>query len=149
MNKSSLLAEVEVKYKSLIAPSDRLKINSSKDVYDYLSNVWSDDIELFESVYVLLLNNANEVLGWRKISSGGSNSCFVDVKLVFHCALLHNCSNIIISHNHPSGSLKSSTADHVITEKIKAAGVIMDIPLLDHLIVTRFGYYSFLDEGLI
>jgi DNA repair protein RadC len=89
------------------------------------------------------------VLGIYPISRGGTTGTVVDVKLVFSVALKCNASSIIISHNHPSGNLNPSESDKVMTEKLRKAGDYLDIKLLDHIIVTKHGFFSFADEGLI
>jgi DNA repair protein RadC len=144
------IAEVELIYKSKVKPSERLKLTSSKDAADLLRNTWDENkIEFVEQFKVLLLNRANKVLGIIEISSGGVTGTVVDPKIVFVAALKANACNIIISHNHPSGNLKPSRQDEELTNKIKAAGQLLDIRLFDHVIVTSEGYFSFADEGLI
>lgn len=97
----------------------------------------------------MFLNRANKVLGILEASSGGISGTVADPRLVFVAALKANASNIIISHNHPSGNLNPSKADEELTQKIKQAGQLLDIKLFDHIIVTSEGYYSFADEGLM
>lgn len=144
------VAEIEVTYKSRIKPSDRPKISSSQDCYDVLKSVWSKDkIEYIEEFYVVLLNKANRVLGVSRISEGSMFSCIVDPKRVFQCALVSNAANLILAHNHPSGSTTPSEADIKITNKIKTAGTYLEIGVLDHLIVTPYAYYSFSDDGTL
>ncbi len=84
-----------------------------------------------------------------EVSTGGVTGTVADPKLVFVAALKANACSIIISHNHPSGNLKPSQADEHLTQKIKLAGQFLDIKLIDHIIVSSEGYYSFADEGLI
>lgn len=128
----------------------REKITCSRDTYDILKRIYSDDkIEYIEEFYVLLLNRANKVLGWMKVSLGGITGTVADPRIIFQAALLSNATSIIISHNHPSGNLQPSQADINLTRKIKDAGTILDITLLDHVIVTTEAFYSFADEGLI
>ena len=83
------------------------------------------------------------------MSKGGVSGTFVDAKLVFSVALKCNASSIIIAHNHPSSNLNPSEADKSLTKKLKSAGQFLDITLLDHLIITKDGYYSFSDDGLM
>jgi len=128
----------------------REKITCSRDSYDILKHIYSDDkIEYVEEFYVLLLNRANKVLGWMKVSLGGITGTVADPRIIFQAALLSNATSIIISHNHPSGNTNPSSADIELTRKIKAAGAFLDIVLLDHVIVTTEAYYSFADEGII
>jgi DNA repair protein RadC len=96
-----------------------------------------------------LLNKANEIVAREKLSTGGMAGTVADVKMAFKIALDAKASAIIAVHNHPSGNLKPSEADIILTKKLKDAGRILDLPLLDHLIVSERGYYSFADEGAI
>jgi len=143
-------AEVELVYKSKVKASERPHIKTSKDAADLLKHLWSDDkIDFVEQFKVLFLNRANKVLGVFEASSGGVTGTVADPKLIFVAALKANACGIIISHNHPSGNLKPSQCDEQLTLKIKYAGQFLDIKLLDHIIVSSEGYYSFADEGLL
>ena len=104
-------------------------------------------IELQEEFKVLLLNRGNKVLGVYPLSKGGVSSTIVDLKLLFSVALKTNASGVILSHNHPSGNLNPSNVDENLTIKIKQASEFLDIKLLDHLIITKDGYYSFADNS--
>lgn len=95
------------------------------------------------------LNRANKVLGIHKLSTGGLTSTIADIRILLSVALKTMATAIIISHNHPSGVLKPSQADILLTEKIREAAKLLDIELLDHLIVSTDGYYSFAQEGKI
>lgn len=144
------VSEIEITYKNKVNPSDRPKISRSQDCFDLLKNIWNlDKIEYVEEFYVVLLNRANRVLGVSKISEGSISGCLVDPKRVFQCALKSNASSIILSHNHPSNQIQPSDADVKITEKIKNAGAFLEIPVIDHIIVTPYEYYSFADEGVL
>jgi DNA repair protein RadC len=144
------VAEVELVYKTKVKASERPKITSSKDSYNLLLQCWDiDKIELQEQFKVMLLNRSNKVLGIFEVSSGGITGTVADPKLIFMAALKASACGIIISHNHPSGNLKPSRQDEELTRKIKEAGRLLDIQVLDHVIVTGEGYYSFADEGLI
>ncbi len=144
------VAEVELIYKSNVKASERPKINSSKEAAELLMNLWNENkIDFVEQFKVLLLNRANRVLGFVEISSGGVTGTVADPKLIFVAALKANAVAIIISHNHPSSNLKPSRSDEELTQKIKHAGQFLDIKLLDHVIVSSEGYYSFADEGLL
>jgi DNA repair protein RadC len=97
-----------------------------------------------------MLNKANKVLGYSKISSGGISGTLVDPKLIFQTALKANASSIILAHNHPSGNKQPSDADTRITKKCTGAGTLLDITVLDHLIITPDDlYYSYADEGTL
>jgi DNA repair protein RadC len=144
------VAEVELIYKSKVKASQRPQITSSKDAYQLLLQIWDDNkIEFVEQFKVLFLNRANKVLGVYDVSSGGISGTVADPRVIFVAALKANASGIIISHNHPSGNLKPSRQDEDLTQKIKLAGQLLDIKLMDHVIVTTEGYYSFADEGLL
>ncbi len=152
MNLQSLnqIAEVELIYKTKIKASERPQVKTSKDAADLLKQIWDENkIDFVEQFKVLFLNRANKVLGIFEVSTGGVTGTVADPKLVFVAALKANACSIIISHNHPSGNLKPSQADEQLTQKIKQAGQFLDIKLIDHIIVSSEGYYSFADEGLI
>lgn len=137
-------------YKTKVKPSQRPKITTSGESAELLQKIWNEDkIEFVEQFKVLLLNRCNRVLGVVDISSGGITGTVADPRLIFVAALKANATSIIISHNHPSGNLSPSRADEELTQKIKNAGLFLDIKLLDHVIVTTEGYYSFADEGLL
>ena len=145
----TILSEISINYKPNIKTSELPKIICSKDAVKHFREVWSDKMEYLEETYLLLLNRANKVLGFSKISIGGTAGTVVDTKVIFQTALKANASSIILCHNHPSGNLKPSEADIKLTRTIKEAGKIMDIPMSDHLILTDEGYFSFADEGMI
>ncbi len=108
-----------------------------------------EDINIFESVYVIYMNQRGLPIGWRKIAQGGISSTIVDLRLIFSPALICLASSFVICHNHPGGSLEPSEADINLTEKLKQAGEILSIKLLDHIILTDTDYYSFSDNGKI
>lgn len=152
MNLSVLntVAEVELIYKSKVKPSERPQVKTSKDCYQLLLQTWDENkLEFVEQFKVILMNRAQRVLGIYEMSTGGVSGTVADPKLVFIAALKANACNIILSHNHPSGNLKPSRADEDLTRKIKEAGIFLDIKVIDHIIVTSEGYYSFSDEGML
>lgn len=126
---------------------DRPRIGTSRDAFNIIAPFLTDLHH--EEFWLLFLNKACEVLAREKLSIGGTAGTVADVKLAFKTALDARASAIIAVHNHPSGNLKPSDADMELTRKMKEAGKILDLPLLDHLIVSERGYYSFADEGLI
>lgn len=143
-----LVSEIELVYKPKIKPSERLKLCSSKEVYKTLLDSWEDDnIELYEQFKFILLNKHNKVLGIVPISRGGISGTIVDLRLIFATACKANATGIILAHNHPSGNLQPSQQDIQLTKKIVAAGEILDIKVMDHLIITKEGFRSFSDEG--
>ena len=140
------LAEIQVSYST--TNKEKIKITSGQNAYELLVSSWSlDTIELQEEFKILLLNKANQVLGIYSMSKGGVSSTIVDLKLIFAVALKCNASAIIVAHNHPSGNLKPSEADKLTTRKIKDGAETLDIQLLDHLIITKDGFYSFSNQG--
>ncbi len=144
------VAEAELIYKSKVKASERPKITTSKDAYNILIKLWDDNkIEFVEQFKVLFLNKASKVLGVYEVSTGGISGTVADPRVIFVAALKANCCSIIITHNHPSGNLKPSRQDEELTQKIKNAGQFLEIKLLDHLIVSNEGYFSFADEGLV
>ena len=149
---NTIVSEVELIYKTNIKPSERIKIEDSKKVYEVLKTVYDyNKIEHKESFYAMYLNRANKILAVILISEGGTSACLVDVKIIFQAALKLNASAIILSHNHPSGQLQPSNADIQITNKIKEAAKLLEMQVIDHIIVTPEDdkYYSFADNGQI
>lgn len=144
------VAEISISYSSKVKPSERPKIGSSRDACEILRDNWDEgSIEHREEMRIMLLNRANKVLGVFLVSVGGFAGTICDPKVVFQAALKANASSIILAHNHPSGNLKPSDADLKLTEKLKKGGLLLDIAILDHLILTEEAYLSFADEGLI
>lgn len=144
------VAEVELVYRSKVKAYERPGIASSKDAYELFLALWEDGkLDLVEQFKVLFLNRANKVLCVYNVSSGGITGTVADPRLIYAAALKVNAISLILCHNHPSGNLKPSKADELLTEKIKGAGAFLDIKVLDHVIVSSEGYYSFADEGLL
>ncbi|MFL5765486.1 MAG: DNA repair protein RadC [Bacteroidia bacterium] len=127
--------------------SKKEKITSSQDVYDLMRPMMLDLPH--EEFWMLILNRANLVVKREMISRGGVAGTVVDSRIIFKAAIENYASSIIICHNHPSGNLKPSDADVKVTKSIRDAGKIMEIPLLDHIIITENGFYSFADEGAL
>jgi DNA repair protein RadC len=142
------IAEVQISYSSHVKAKDRMKVTGSKDAADAFRIFWPA-YEHIEFSYLLMLNRQNQILGYHQLSKGGMTGAVVDVRVIFQVALKSSCTSIILAHNHPSGNLDVSDADRKITNQIKQAGVILDIPLLDHLIMTTDSYLSMADEGLL
>jgi DNA repair protein RadC len=145
---SSEISEVSVKYQN--RSKSKTVVHSSKDAYNIFQVLYDQDtIEFQEQFYMLLLNNANCVLGWIKISQGGTTGTVVDPRIIFILALKTNSKSFILCHNHPSGNSIPSEADIRLTKAIRDSGKMLEIHLLDHLILGQEGsYYSFADEGL-
>jgi len=124
---------------------DAIQIRSSASVFEYFSALLSDLPH--EEFHVMFLNRANRVIKSERISQGGVSGTVTDVRLILKRAIELLASGMVISHNHPSGNTSPSDSDIRITQKIKEAGALLDIQLLDHIIVTGRDYYSFADNG--
>lgn len=144
------VAEIEVSYQPAI--SDKPIIKSCLDAYNIIKDfIPSNKIALKEFIVVLYLNRAQRVIGAYKVSDGGITGTVADLRLIFSVALKSVACNFIIGHNHPSGNLKPSDADIALTNRLKEAGKLLDIKLLDHLILSpeEGKYFSMADEGLL
>ncbi len=124
---------------------ERKNISSSLHAFNILKS-YMQDLGMEQS-WCIYLNRSNNILAVELLSSGGITATVIDPRLLFKRALELKAVSIILSHNHPSGKLSPSAADLELTEKVKNAGKNLDIQLLDHLIVTDNGYYSFADDG--
>ena len=125
------------------------KISSSKDMEEYLRNFFFDDIVIYESFFLLMLNRANNVIGYTKISQGGIIGTYVDIKIICKYAIESLASSVVLCHNHPSGNLKPSEADIGITKKVRQTLELFDVKILDHIILTDDSYYSFADNYML
>ena len=146
------VAEVTLTYLTKVKPSDRLTVKCSGDAHKIFFDSWNQNtIEQKETFKMLLLNSANKVLGITTISEGGLSGTVTDVRLIYQYAIKGNACGIIIAHNHPSGNSNPSESDQKITQKIKEAGNLLDIQLLDHIILTpeKEIFRSLADEGQI
>ena len=123
------------------------KITSSKAVFEIMQPIIGELSH--EEFWVLYLNNSNKISSKNQLSSGGITGTLVDVRLLFKKAVELSAVAVILCHNHPSENLKHSRADKELTLKIKKAGEILDIKVLDHLIITEKAYFSFADENLM
>lgn len=124
-----------------------LQVSTSIDVYEAISSQFKDLNH--EEFWIILLNRANRITSKHLISKGGQAGTIADPKIIFNIALENHAASIILAHNHPSGNLKPSQADLDLTKKLKSAGQFLDLPVLDHLIITDQGFLSFADEGII
>ncbi|MEZ0487671.1 RadC family protein [Fibrella aquatica] len=129
------------------APPERHRITCSRDAYEEVRPYLTD--KSHEEFWILLLNRANEVLRPVQISAGKLSGTVADPRMIFKVGVEYLASGIILAHNHPSGNLTPSQADKDLTRKLKEAGRFLDIPVLDHLIVTDRTYLSFADEGIL
>ena len=122
------------------------KITSSKIIFEIMQPIIGELPH--EEFWIIYMNNSNKVISKSQLSKGGITGTLVDVRIVFKTALEIGATALILCHNHPSGTLIPSDADKQITRKLKLAGDTLEIKVLDHLIVTETGYYSFADEGI-
>lgn len=144
------IAEVSLAYKATQSVETLPTITSPEEAADYLRSIWdSETIELREEFLVILLNNAKKVLGWSRISTGGSTATIVEPSAVFQLALLGKADSIICAHNHPSGRLEFSSADIALSRRLTDAGKLLGITVDDHIILTQTGYLSLREEGLM
>ncbi|MGI9650848.1 JAB domain-containing protein [Chryseobacterium sp. RLHN22] len=144
--KFNIVNEIKLSY-SRKGNCERLITTSRDAVKIFKEHFDSDEMDYRESFFALYLNQANRVLGIKKISESGISSTIVDVRIIMQAALLCNASGIILAHNHPSGNLKPSQEDLNITQKIKEASRFLNIQLLDHCILSSTAYISFADDG--
>ena len=132
--------------KKITSELEKIKVTQSSEVYDFIKKFWHDDLLIYESFFILILNQANETIAYAKISQGGVAGTVVDVKIIAKYAIDCLSPAIILAHNHPSGNPKPSTADINITKKIKDGLKLLDIAVLDHIILFENGYTSLADE---
>jgi DNA repair protein RadC len=125
----------------------REKVSGSRDVFELFQPELSE--ANYEEFWILLLNRANRIIRKMSISEGGISGTVADPKKIFKIGLEFNASSIILCHNHPSGNVQPSEADIKLTRKMKEAGTLLDLPVLDHLIIGGNSYYSFADEGMM
>lgn len=149
INKYPHMAEVQLTYRA--SPErTRWSICCPEDAHGMLCDIWDDGkLDLKETFYIVLLDNSKNCLGWSKISEGGKKATIVDVSEVAVTALLGNANSVVLAHNHPSCHNKFSTADIQLTKRIKEALKILGIALDDHILVTRNGFVSMRNQGLI
>lgn len=141
-----------IEYKLTATKSDvavNKRIRGAEDAAEYARQFFFEDLEIFESVFLILVNSANTAVGYAKISQGGVCGSIVDKKIVCKYAVDSLASGVILVHNHPSGNMKPSREDEAITRGVADALRMVDSRLFDHIIITANGYYSFADEGLI
>lgn len=143
----AIVSAFEMGRRKGLAPDEVIKFTSSEKVANYLIPRLADLQQ--EVFYVLFLNRNNEVKAEKPIHRGGVSATIVDPKLIFREAINQLASALILAHNHPSGNLRPSQADISITHKLARAGQLFDIKVLDHIIVSHRGYFSFADEGIM
>lgn len=143
----TIAAALELGIRRDTADKKKQKVTSSKDIADFLKAQFQYHTK--EVFVVIFLNQGNKILHHEIISEGGITGTVADPRIILQKALEHNATAIILSHNHPSGNLKPSRQDELLTDKIKNAAAYFDIKVADHIIVSSEGYFSFADEGLL
>lgn len=141
--------EYQLKYNRTNTPQP--KINSSKDLFDFLlAHVYDEnEINIYENFYILLLNPANKIKGFARISQGGINGTSADPRIIAKYAVETLATAVVLTHNHPSGNTTPSTADRKLTETVTKALQLLEIKVLDHIVMTENNYFSFADNGMI
>ncbi len=144
----SIIAALELgRRRKEIVAAELVQISTSIDVYELIASQFKDLNH--EEFWILLLNRANRITSKHLISKGGQAGTIADPKIIFNIALENHAASIILAHNHPSGNLKPSHSDLELTKKLRSAGQFLDLPVLDHLIITDQGFLSFADEGIL
>ncbi len=144
----SILAALELaRRRDQELPTETQKITSSKDAYQVLRPIFLD--LYYEEFHIILLSRSNKIISIDLISKGGFNGTVVDCRMIFKKALDAKASYIVAAHNHPSGSLEPSKQDDIITKKLVEFGKLIEIQIIDHVIFTDHGYYSYADAGAL
>lgn len=145
----TMIKEKQIKVVSKTTEFLKKKINSPYDAYQYIKQFYHDDIEIYESCFILMLNRSGYIIAYSKISQGGIAGTVVDVKIITKYAIDTLASSVILCHNHPSGNLNASNEDIRITKSIEQALKYFEIELFDHLIITSEGFKSLRSDGII
>ncbi len=144
----SIASALEIgRRRAITKAAEKVKVRSSQDSFDAIKGYFMDLNH--EEFWLFLLNRGNQITHHHLVSKGGVAGTVVDIKLIFKYAIDHLASGIIVAHNHPSGQTKPSAQDNQITKKIKDAGKILDVLLVDHLVLAGNGYYSYSDAGAL
>jgi DNA repair protein RadC len=135
--------------KKLQSEFPKVQVTSSEKSADFIRQFYQDDIAIYESFFLLLLNRQCQTIGYAKISQGGITGTVVDVRIIAKYAVDSLATSIILAHNHPSGNLQPSEQDILLTNKVKDAMKLFDISVLDHIILTEDDFYSFAYKGIL
>lgn len=123
------------------------KVDTSELAANYARMFYLGDIDVYESMFIILLNRANNTTSFAKISQGGVIGTIADIKIIAKYAVEGLACGVVLIHNHPSGNVQPSEADKVLTKKVREALKLLDIDLLDHVIISKDKHYSFADDG--
>lgn len=139
----------ELSLKKTKSEFEQIRVNSSADCASYARQFYHEDLTIYESSFIMLLNGAYSVIGWVKIGQGGVSTTSVDIKLVCKYAIESLAVAVVLVHNHPSGNKKPSTIDERLTKDLRNSLELFQCKLLDHIILTEDDYYSFVDNGML
>lgn len=146
---STTVAEVSLKYCNQKSYDEMPTISDPSEAAEFLREIFDPDtIELREEFYIVLLSNTKQVLGYSKIAIGTLTGALVQPSTVFQVAILGNANSILVAHNHPSGNLKASSADIQLSKRLRDAGKLLGVEVVDHIIVTKESYTSIKELGL-
>ena len=123
-----------------------IQVTGPADAVVFAANFFEDDINIYESCFIILLNRANKIIGWYKVSSGGLDATIIDKRIICKVAIDALSAGVILVHNHPSGEVKPSSADIKMTKEVKDCLKLFDVTMVDHIILSEKKYYSFTDE---
>ncbi|WP_421896347.1 JAB domain-containing protein [Marinoscillum sp.] len=141
------IEEVKLTYRNKLKAHERPKVSCADDAYKIFLKHWDQDqLALLEECKAMFLDRQLRVMSLASISKGGFSGTIVDLRIVFAIALKRRANSFILAHNHPSGSLRASQADIMLTEQFQTAGKLMNIPMDDHLIITNEGFSSILHD---
>lgn len=144
------LPELKIKVERKSGDGQVYQVRTSNDASTFFRTIFNQDTILWtEESAMICLNRANEVIGYFKVSSGGTASTIMDAKVIFTQALQSGAHSIILAHNHPSGNKKPSDEDISLTKKLKKGATYLDLHILDHIILTETSHTSMADEGYI
>jgi DNA repair protein RadC len=144
------LYEYEITAKKSGTSFERVKVQSPESAFEVIRKFYHDDISIYESFFILMLDNSKHTIGYAKISQGGRTGTVVDIGLVAKFSIDCLAHSIIVAHNHPSGNLDASMADLMVTKKLKEGLRYLDISLEDHLILTPNGSFTSLrSKGIL
>jgi len=148
LSSQSTLNEIEILYKK--SSTFNNKLTCSQDTFELAKHIYqltNSNLDLKEYFFVIMLNRANNVTGYLKLSEGGVTGTVADSRLIFSAALKSLASSVVLVHNHPSGNTEPSQADIKLTNKLVEIGKLMEIPVLDHLIISSKAYHSFANNN--
>lgn len=142
-----IVAALELGIRRTVSEKKKTLITRSSDIAQFLQARFAFNKQ--EVFVIVLLNRANKITHTEIISEGGITGTVADPRVILKKALEHNATSLILCHNHPSGNTKPSKADELLTQKIKQAAALIDVALIDHIIVSNEGWFSFADEGML